>query len=63
MLAKAVVGSEGVNPVNGVPLCLVFVQGLEHVLNPPKLPLDVDVLLAGRLGLVRVRQRPLNSSI
>lgn len=52
MLAKAVVGPEGVHAVYGVPLSLVFVQGLQHVLNPPQLPLDVDVLLAGRLRLV-----------
>lgn len=52
MLAEAAVGSEGVHPVDGVPLGLVFVQGLQHVLNPPELPLDVDVLLAGRLRLV-----------
>lgn len=52
MLAEIVVGSEGVHPVDGVPLRLVFVQGLQHVLNPPQLPLDVDVLLAGRLRLV-----------
>lgn len=52
MLAEAVVGSKGVQAVDGVPLRLVFVQGLQHVLNPPELPLDVDMLLAGRLRLV-----------
>lgn len=51
MLAE-VVRPEGVHAIDGVPLGLVFVQGLQHVLNPPQLPLDVDVLLAGRLRLV-----------
>lgn len=56
MLAEAV-GSEGVHPVDSVSLGLVLVQGLQHVLNPPELPLDVDVLLAGGLRLVGGRER------
>lgn len=39
------------HPINSVSLSFVFIEGLHHILNPPQLFLDADVLLAGRLRL------------
>jgi len=39
------------HPINSISLSFVFVEGLNYILNPPKLFLDADVLLARRLCL------------
>lgn len=44
-------GPIGVHAVNSISLSFMFVEGLHHILNPPKFFLDADVLLAGRLSL------------
>lgn len=46
---------EGVHTI--ISLSFMFSEGLHHILNPPKLFLDADVLLAGRLRLGVHRKR------
>lgn len=35
------------HPIKSISLGFVFIQGLHHILNPPQLLLDADMLLAG----------------
>lgn len=51
VLAEVVHGAVGVHSIDRVSLSFVFVKGLQHILDPPKFPLNVDMLRAGRLRL------------
>lgn len=51
VVAEAGHGAVGVHAIGSVSLGFIFIQGLHHILNPPKFFLNADVLLAGRLRL------------
>ena len=50
MFAEVALGPIQVQPLSSS-LSFLFIDGLHHILNPPKFFLDADVLLAGRLRL------------
>lgn len=54
-------GPIGVHAVNSISLSFMFVEGLHHILNPPKFFLDADVLLAGRLSLSVRRKKKIHA--
>lgn len=56
VLAEVALGPIEAHSIGSTSLGFVFIEGLNHILNPPKLLLDVDVLLAGRLSLCKHRK-------
>lgn len=63
VLAEVGLGSIDAHTVDCISLGFVFIEGLHHILDPPKLFLDTDVLLAGRLSLCEHKKIQTSSQI
>ena len=63
VLTKVGLGPIETHPINSISLSFVFIEGLHHILNPPQLFLDADMLLARRFCLRVQRKHTRQSQI